>query len=108
MQDEPNNRSEQLTVKRLGEGGRGRTDWERIDHQSDDDIDRAIADDPDSVSLPSDWMDNAMMLRPAVEKERITMRLDADMLAWFKRQGRGYQTRMNAVLRSYFEQQQER
>jgi uncharacterized protein (DUF4415 family) len=36
-------------------------------------------------------------------KERITVRLDADMLAWFRREGRGYQTRINAVLRSYYE-----
>ncbi|MEO8326916.1 MAG: BrnA antitoxin family protein, partial [Nitrospirota bacterium] len=32
---------------------------------------------------------------------QITVRLDADILEWFKTQGRGYQTRMNAVLRSY-------
>lgn len=36
-------------------------------------------------------------------KERVTVRLDADMLQWFKSQGRGYQTRMNAVLRAFYE-----
>ncbi|MCB1075519.1 MAG: BrnA antitoxin family protein, partial [Simkania sp.] len=34
---------------------------------------------------------------------QVTVRLDADILEWFKEQGRGYQTRMNAVLRSYVE-----
>jgi uncharacterized protein (DUF4415 family) len=36
------------------------------------------------------------------EKKSITIRLDADLLAWFKKQGRGYQTKMNAILREYF------
>jgi uncharacterized protein (DUF4415 family) len=37
-------------------------------------------------------------------KQQTTVRLDADMLDWFKAQGPGYQTRINAVLRSYYEQ----
>jgi uncharacterized protein (DUF4415 family) len=36
-------------------------------------------------------------------KSSVTMRLDADVLAWFKRQGRGYQTRINQILRQYFD-----
>jgi uncharacterized protein (DUF4415 family) len=40
-------------------------------------------------------------LRPVPPKESVSLRLDADVLAWFKSQGRGYQTRMNAVLRAY-------
>lgn len=39
------------------------------------------------------------------EKKSITIRLDGDMLDWFKRQGRGYQTKMNRVLREYFARQ---
>ena len=37
-------------------------------------------------------------------KAHTTLRLDADLLDWFRSQGRGYQTRINAVLRSYYEQ----
>jgi uncharacterized protein (DUF4415 family) len=37
-------------------------------------------------------------------KQHTSLRLDADMLAWFRAQGRGYQTKINAILRSYFEQ----
>ena len=33
----------------------------------------------------------------------MSIRLDADVLAWMKSQGRGYQTRINAVLRAYYE-----
>ena len=36
-------------------------------------------------------------------KTRVIEKFDADMVAWFKAQGRGYQARMNAVLRSYYE-----
>lgn len=36
-------------------------------------------------------------------KRVVTIRLDADVLDWFKRQGRGYQTRINKLLRSYME-----
>lgn len=40
---------------------------------------------------------------PEGPKTQTTMRLDTDMLEWFRAQGRGYQTRMNAVLRSFYE-----
>lgn len=40
-------------------------------------------------------------LRPIPPKASVSLRLDADVLAWFKAQGRGYQTRMNAVLRAF-------
>jgi uncharacterized protein (DUF4415 family) len=40
-------------------------------------------------------------LRPPVPKASVSLRIDADVLAWFKAQGPGYQTRMNAVLRAF-------
>ena len=42
-------------------------------------------------------------LPPAPRKAAISLRLDADVLDWFRAQGAGYQTRMNAVLRAYME-----
>jgi uncharacterized protein (DUF4415 family) len=39
------------------------------------------------------------------EKQTITIRLDTDVLDWFRRQGRGYQTRINKLLRSYMQAQ---
>jgi uncharacterized protein (DUF4415 family) len=42
-------------------------------------------------------------LKPITRKTSISLRMDADVLAWFKRQGPGYQTRMNAVLRAFKE-----
>ena len=42
-------------------------------------------------------------LRPVPPKSSVSLRVDADVLAWFKSQGPGYQTRMNAVLRAFKE-----
>jgi uncharacterized protein (DUF4415 family) len=42
------------------------------------------------------------------KKERVTLRLDADLLAWFRGQGRGYQSRINAILRRHYEHVRER
>ncbi len=42
-------------------------------------------------------------LKPAPRKSQLTLRLDSDVLDWFKGQGRGYQTRINALLRAYME-----
>jgi uncharacterized protein (DUF4415 family) len=41
-------------------------------------------------------------------KQQLTVRFDSDIIAWFKAQGAGYQTRMNAVLRSYVDAQRKR
>jgi uncharacterized protein (DUF4415 family) len=60
--------------------------------------------DPDDAIGPIDrnW---AMTDLPLPRrKAHTTLRLDADLLEWFRAQGRGYQTRINAVLRSYYEQ----
>jgi len=45
-----------------------------------------------------DWMEGAEQLYRPIKKP-VTLRLDADVLAWFKRHGRGYQTRINRALR---------
>ena len=47
------------------------------------------------------WKD-AQIIVPEEPKKQLTLRLDADLLEWFKAQGRGYQTRINAILRSYY------
>ena len=51
---------------------------------------------------PNFWRD-AKVVYPAGPKERLTVRFDRDMVRWFRAQGKGYQTRMNAVLRSFYE-----
>lgn len=61
------------------------------------------ADAPE-VEIDEDFWRQARVVMPGEEpKTPVTIRLDADVLAWFKAQGRGYQTRINAVLRSFVE-----
>jgi uncharacterized protein (DUF4415 family) len=80
----------------------GRTDWQRVALMTEDELAAAVAADPDDPGNDPAFWDHARPVWP-VPKARVTMRLDADMLAWFRRQGRGYQTRINAVLRGYYE-----
>ena len=56
-----------------------------------------------AVDPGEDWLRAAVVPRPLVAKEQLTVRFDRDMVTWFRQQGRGYQTRMNAVLRAYYE-----
>lgn len=77
-----------------------KTDWDRLRAQSDNDI-RTTEDAP--RTSPEDWA-NAVAHRglplPA-RKEQISLRVDADVLAWYRSKGAGWQTRMNAVLRAF-------
>lgn len=75
------------------------TDWERVDALTDADIDTS-----DIPPLDDDFFANAELRMPEPKKV-ITIRLDAEVLDWFKSQGGGYQTRINAVLRMYMEGQ---
>jgi hypothetical protein len=49
------------------------------------------------------WTNAKVVMPRSREKTQITAKFDADVVDWFKKGGRGYQTRMNAVLRTYFE-----
>jgi uncharacterized protein (DUF4415 family) len=77
------------------------TDDVRVDAMTDDDIARAVADDPDTVPLDLDWTKARLVIPPG--KEVVTLRLDIDVLGWFRAQGKGYQTRINQVLRVWYE-----
>jgi len=94
------------TRTRLGEGlEKGRTDWKRLDALTDEELARAIAEDADTFEVRPEWLENAVLVGPARKKRQTTIRFDEDMLEWFQEQGEGYQTRMNAVLRAYYEAQ---
>jgi len=77
------------------------TDFARLDAMQDQDID--LSDVPE---ITPEMFAKAIVrrgLNPRVKKQ-LTLRLDADVLDWFKRQGRGYQTQINALLRAYMEE----
>jgi uncharacterized protein (DUF4415 family) len=58
---------------------------------------------PELADLPDDFWDEAVVVQYPEPKAPISIRVDRDVLTWFRRQGPGYQTRINAVLRSYME-----
>ena len=43
-------------------------------------------------------------LKPIARKKQLTLRMDSDVIEWFKKQGRGYQTKINSLLRAYMEE----
>lgn len=83
---------------------KGKTDWKRVDAQTDADIRRAVAEDPDTRLLDTAWFAQARLVLPE-SKKMVSLRLDPDVLAWFRKTGKGYQTRINAVLRAFVEAQ---
>ena len=78
-----------------------RTDWRKLRKQEDSEIDCS-----DIAPLSKEFFAKAMLRLPQ-PKPSISIRLDPDILDWFKREGRGYQTRINAVLRMYVAAQRE-
>lgn len=78
-----------------------RSDLERLRSTTEDEIAQHARED--DTDFPDDFWDDAVVVLPA--KQAVSLRVDADVLAWFRAQGKGYQTRMNAVLRHYVEKQ---
>jgi uncharacterized protein (DUF4415 family) len=80
---------------------RSRTDWKRIDAMRDEDIDYS-----DIPKQGPDFFANAIIW-PGPKKQ-ITLRIDPDVLTFFRKHGRRYQSTINAVLRKYMEARKER
>ena len=95
-------KKENIVTRKWGDRRKGRTDWARLDRLADEDIAKAVANDPDAAPIDVDWSD-AVLIVPA-KKKSISIRVDEDVLDFFKREGEGYQRRINAVLRSYMQQ----
>jgi uncharacterized protein (DUF4415 family) len=77
------------------------TNWGTLRRMSAARIRRGIAADPDAHATDGNFWKSAKVVMPA-PKAIVTMRLDADLLRWFRQQ-RGYQTRINAILRAYMQ-----
>lgn len=86
---------------------RSETDWARLDAMTDEEIEKSIADDPDWAEFRDiDWS-KAELVIPA-KKKAISIRVDEDVLDFFKKQGTGYQRRINAVLRSFMREKRKK
>jgi uncharacterized protein (DUF4415 family) len=88
-------------IKAMIARGESRTDWARVDAMSEHELEASIAADADDVHEDLDWSEAVAGLPP--RKEHINIRVDSDVLSWFKGTGKGYQTRMNNVLRAFVE-----
>jgi uncharacterized protein (DUF4415 family) len=77
----------------------GRIDHARLDAMSEEEIEAIAAEEMGDV--PDDFWKDAVMVFPE-GKTALSLRLDSDVFDWFRGQGPGYQTRMNAVLRAYY------
>ena len=77
------------------------TDWEALSRLSAADLRAGIDSDPDAHATDENFWKDARLVLPK-PKQLVTLRLDADLLAWL-RQENGYQTRINAILRAYMD-----
>lgn len=84
---------------------KGRTNWEKLRKLTDEEIEASIASDPD-WSDDWNWSEAVLVIPP--KKKAISIRVDEDVLDYFKKGGSGYQRRINAVLRSYMQQKRKK
>ncbi|MBX3069033.1 MAG: BrnA antitoxin family protein [Thermomicrobiales bacterium] len=80
--------------------GEDRTDFARLDKMTEEELEASIDFEEEGEPL---W--DTIQIGFPMPKRQVTVRLDPEVIDWFKAGGRGYQTRMNAVLRSYVEAQ---
>jgi uncharacterized protein (DUF4415 family) len=86
--------------------GADRTNWAKAGAMTGAKLEASIRADPDDVYGEPDWTQTVMGIPGP--KEYINIRVDHDVLQWFKSNGRGYQTLMNNVLRAFVQTRQQR
>jgi uncharacterized protein (DUF4415 family) len=82
---------------------KSQTDFARLDKIKDEDIDYS-----DAPAITPEMFAKSIVrrgLKPRT-KTQLTLRVDSDVLEWYKKQGRGYQTRINLLLRAYMREHQ--
>ena len=91
-------------MKKKSTTRKSETDWKRIDAMTDADIDFS-----ETPEVTPEMFAQAILRRnfkPIPRKKQLTLRIDSDVVDWYKNQGRGYQTRINALLRAYMKEHQ--
>ena len=102
--------SEQRIVRRtLQNRRRGQTDWAAVDRLSEEEIEANAVADTDNPRWTEAELAAARLVLPGDRaKVPISIRLDPEVLDFFKAAGQGYQSRINAVLLGYVRSQQRR
>lgn len=97
---------ERIVRRTLQDRKKGRTDWERLRTMSEGEIESGASSDQDNPPWTEDELRNARLVLPAnAPKVPLSIRLDREVLDFFKDQGPGYQSRIGAVLLSYVRSQ---
>jgi len=100
--DEPHD----VSAKSTSKPSKVSSDWKRIDALKDEDID--LSDHPEATV---EMFARAVVRRgfePVRRKQQVTLRIDADVLEWLRSTGKGWQTRVNTLLRAYMEAERSR
>jgi uncharacterized protein (DUF4415 family) len=93
-------------LKAMRRRGEDRTDWAKVDAMTEADLERAIAEDEDERDLDPDWTRAELVIpRP---RQSVHLRLEPEVVDFFKAGGKGHITRMQAVLRAYVDAQKRR
>jgi uncharacterized protein (DUF4415 family) len=79
------------------------SDWDRAARMTDEEIEAADAQDPEVAGIDEAWMEKAEVVPP--NKRGVYALYDEYVVDYFKQSGRGYQARMNAVLKAYVDAQ---
>ena len=93
-------------MKRSPISRKSKTDLKRLDAMKDEDI--YVSEIPEIT--PEMFARGIVRrgLKPVPPKKQLTLRMDSDVIEWFKNQGRGYQTKINSLLRAYMEEHRRR
>lgn len=93
---------EQIVTKDSKSKRKVKTDWAKLSEMSEEEAYQNAKEDPDAQPTDAAFWENANVTFPQ-SKTPISLRLDTDLLNWLKSQGKGYQSRINQILRSYME-----
>lgn len=91
-------------MKKKAISNKSQTDWKRVDALKDEDIN--LSDTPE---ISAEMFAQSLVrrgLKTVSRKTQLTLRVDSDVLDWYKKQGAGYQTKINALLRAYMDAHQ--
>lgn len=89
-------------IREMVRRGESRTDRARIGAMTEAELEQVIANDPDWADIPKNWYEQAEAVMPK-PKVPVSIRLDADVTKYFRSTGKGWQTRVNSILRAYKE-----
>lgn len=88
---------------------KSKTDLDRADSISDKELTANALSDPDNPPLDDTFFERAKKMRledfMRSNKEKVCLRLDREVITWFRASGRGYQTKINAALRAFIDAQ---